>query len=185
MPPCSSLLEALRLVLTLCQVPVIQTDFDLDSTVPSAHELQDDMLLEEDAASIDLESTEAPTEGQATPGEDLVSDAQGEVESPDNRGPTPDQRADESVGLDPAGPRKPSKIALRRKRKRERSPDPKTKKQRMEEGRIRKAGKRTIQTNVVLETLTPGLNLNGREKKLYTREELEKEGIKVVPWDGV
>lgn len=79
----------------------------------------------------------------------------------------------------------PSKTALRRKRRREAGLLSQTKKQRLTEGRVRRATDHTIHTDVELGTLKPGLNLNGKKKRVYSREELENEGLRVIPWDGM
>lgn len=92
------------------------------------------------------------------PGEDQP--IEGSVNSPgDHQGLSPDLQPDRSANSDPAGPRKPSKTALRRRRirafrkeerrDRERAggPSQQPKRRRREEGRVRKAQDQTVETN--------------------------------------
>ena len=74
----------------------------------------------------------------------------------DHQGLSPDQQPDKSANLDPAGPRKPSRMALRRRRirafrkeerkERERAggPSQQSKRQSRKEGRVREAQDRTV-----------------------------------------
>lgn len=175
-------------ILSLCQLFVIRTDFDLDPVMLSTHDLQDRMLLQEDEASIDLNWVEAAAEEPTFPGGDQF------VEDPNqdrlnslsvHQSSVPGVQPGGSADPDYVGQRKRSRASLRRERGRGRSPPRQSKKQRMEEGRVRKAKGRIIETDVEVEMLKPGLNLGNREKRVYTKEELEKEGVKVVPWDGM
>ena len=73
-----------------------------------------------------------------------------------------------------------SRMALRRKRERERSPPQQSKKERMKDGRLKKAQAQSIQTDITLQALKPGLKLVGHQKKVYTLEELQGSGFRVL-----
>ena len=77
-----------------------------------------------------------------------------------------------------------SRMARRRRRLAEGGNPQKSKKLKLEEWRVNKAAGSSVETNVELKVLKPGLSLAGCEKKVYTLVELQSMGLTTVPWTG-
>lgn len=74
----------------------------------------------------------------------------------------------------------------RRKRYREKNPPEDLRSERLEAARVKKARKETVETEVKLRTLKPGLKRpDGCEKRVYTLGELAQKGFRVQEWDGL
>jgi hypothetical protein len=201
--------------LTPCKPP-LRTDFDLEDAVLQTNQVQDWMLEEEDRASIefdealDRESVGAPVDNS------WQAKARSAADPPAPPPPAHQSSGFRFLGLrlPPAGllpprrpapplptqPRpeahtptsegqtavKPSRQAVRRKRQREANPTGELRSERLEGSRVKRLRGDTVETEVDLKTLKPGLKLPaGCEKRVYTLPELVAKGFKVQQWDGL
>ena len=78
----------------------------------------------------------------------------------------------------------PSRMSRRRTKLAASENPRKSKKQRLQQWRFERAMDQTVQTEIQLNALKPGLKLADCEKKVYTLAELRAKGFAVVSWGG-
>lgn len=156
-----------------------------------AHELQD-WMFEESRTSLEILEKSQPRRSV----QDLLSDLgrSPDESSSSDEDPGPNLEDDGSVTLmeQPSevvqGAQEPprrSRQAARRQRNRQNNPPTVSRKDNLTKGRVREASKRSVQTDVTISSLRPGLKFEDGEAKVYKLDELLEAGFTLVEWGGV